>query len=280
MPTFTSSQPITAVVDLQAGDTHIIASERADTVVDVRPRDAAKDADVRASASTVVDFSAGRLVVRGPHQRGWLFGRAGAVDVTIELPAGSSVEGKTALGAVRTSGPLGRCRIKASAGDVELEEAAELSLETGAGAIRVDRVTGRADVSTGSGAVRIRAVDGSAKVRSSNGDSWIGAVGGDLHVRSANGEIAVDRAGGNVAATTANGAVRIGGLTRGNAKLQTANGAIEVGVREGTAARLDVLTRLGRIENRMSVADAPAPGEDTVTVQARTAYGDILIHRS
>jgi DUF4097 and DUF4098 domain-containing protein YvlB len=280
MPTFTSSRPITVALDLQVGDAHIVASERAETVVEIRPRDAAKDADARAAAGTEVDFSAGRLVVRGPHQRGWVFGRVGAVDVTIELPASSSVDGKTALGTVRTSGPLGRCRIKAGAGDVELDQAAELTLQTGAGAISVDRVTGRADVSTGSGAVRIREVDGSVKVRSSNGDSWIGTVGGDLHIRCANGEIAVDRAAGNVAAATANGAVRVGGLTRGHARLQTANGAIEVGVREGTAARLDVLTRLGRIENRMSAADAPAPGEDAVTVQARTAYGDILIQRS
>ncbi len=162
---------------------------------------------------------------------------------------------------------------------MQLDRADDLSLQTGVGAISVDRVGGSADISTGSGTVRIGAIDGSAKVKNSNGDSWIGTVGGDLHIRSANGEIAVDEAGGNVAATTANGALRIGGLTQGNAVLKTANGAIELGVREGTAARLDVLTRFGRVDNRMTAASGPASGDHTVVVRARTAYGDILIRR-
>lgn len=279
MPTFTTSQPIAVALDLQVGDARITASERADTVVEVRPRDPASEADTRAAAGTEVELSGARLVVRGPHQRTRLFGRHGAVDVTIELPEGSGVEGKTGAGAIRTTGRLGRCRIKTGAGDVELAQAGELSLQTGVGAIVVDQVGGRADVSTGSGTIRIGDIAGSAKVKNSNGDSFIGAVRGDLQIRAANGEIAVQTAGGNVAATTANGALRVGGLARGTATLKTANGEIEVGVRKGTAARLDVLTRFGRVDNRMDAADGPAEGEDTVTVQARTAHGDILVRR-
>jgi DUF4097 and DUF4098 domain-containing protein YvlB len=279
MPTFTSSQPIAVSIDLQVGDARITASERADTVVEVRPRDPANDADVRAAEATEVDFSNGRLVVRGPHQRALLFRRPGAVDLSIELPQDSSLEGKAEVGTIRTSGRLGRCRIRAGVGDIELEHTGELRLQTGAGAIDVQRVGGPADISSGTGTIRIGDIDGSAKVKNSNGDSWIGAIGGDLHIRSANGEIAVRAAGGNVAATTANGALRIGGLTRGNAVLKTANGEIEVGVREGTAARLDVLTRFGRVDNRMEAADGPAADDERVVVQARTAYGDIVVHR-
>jgi DUF4097 and DUF4098 domain-containing protein YvlB len=279
MPTFTTSQPIAVELELQLGSARITASTRTDTVVEVTARDPASDADARAAAATEVALSAGRLIVRGPRQRGRLFGHPGAIDVTIELPEGSSVEGKTELGTIYGAGHLGRCRIKTGAGDVELAWADELSLQTGVGAINVDHVSGRADISTGSGSVRIGGIDGSAKVKNSNGDSWIGAVAGDLHIRSANGEIAVEHAGGSVAATSANGAVRVGGLTRGNAVLKTGIGAIEVGVREGTSARLDVFTRLGQVENRMQAADGPASGADTVVVQARTGYGDILIRR-
>jgi hypothetical protein len=279
MPTFTSSQPIAVALEFAAGDAQITASERSDTVVDVRPRDADKEADQRAAAATEVDFSSGRLVVRGPHQRGWVLGRGGAIDVRIELPQGSSVEGKAEAGTIRTAGRLGRCRLRASAGDIELEHADELSLQSGAGSISVQHVGGRADISTGTGTVRIGGIEGSAKIRNSNGDSWIGAVDGDLHIRAANGEIGVDEAGGNVAATTANGALRIGGLTRGTAVLKTANGAIELGVRRGTAARLDVLTRFGSVDNQLEPADGPAADEEQVAVRARTAYGDILIRR-
>jgi DUF4097 and DUF4098 domain-containing protein YvlB len=279
VPTFTSSQPIAVSIDLQVGNARITASERTDTVVEVRPREPGNEADVRAAEATEVDFSSGRLVVRGPHQRALLFRRPGAVEVTIELPQDSHVEGKAEVGAIRTAGRLGRCRIRAGVGDVELEHAGELRVQTGAGAINVERVSGPADISTGTGTIRVGGIDGSAKVKNSNGDSWIGAIAGDLHIRSANGQIAVQAAGGNVAATTANGALRVGGLTRGNAVLKTANGEIEVGVRDGTAARLDVLTRFGRVDNRMEPAEGPAAGDERIDVQARTAYGDIVVRR-
>lgn len=279
MPTFTSSQPITVALEIGAGDAHIRAGARGDTVVEVRPRDTSSDADVRAAEATEVEFAAGRLHVRGPHHRGRLFGRGGAVEVTIDLPEGSDVESKAGMGDVRTAGRLGRCRLRSGAGDVELEQAAELSLQTGVGAIVVDRVSGRAEISTGSGVVRLGEVDGSAVVKNSNGDSFVGSVTGDLRIRCANGDIAVEQVGGSVSASTANGAVRVGGLTRGSASLKTGIGEIEVGVAEGTAARLDVLTRLGRVENRMEPTDRPDPGAQTVDVQARTGYGDILIRR-
>jgi DUF4097 and DUF4098 domain-containing protein YvlB len=280
MPTFTSSHPVAVSLDLKAGDARVTASQRSDTVVEVLPRNPGNDADVRAASGTEVDFANGRLVVRGPHQRTNLFGRGGAVDVLIDVPERSSVEGRIEAGAIRTAGPLGRCRLRTGVGDVELEQVSELSLQAGVGAIVVDRVGGRAEVSTGSGSIRVNGVEGSAKVKNSNGDSWLGAVSGDLQIRAANGDIAVQAAGGNVAATTANGTLRVGGLTRGTAVLKTGAGEIEVGVREGTAAQLDVLTRFGRVDNRMTCADGPAAGENTVVVQARTAYGDILVHRA
>jgi len=279
MPTFTSSQPIAVSIDLQIGDARIAASERADTVVHVLPRDPADEADVRAAQATEVDFSAGRLVVRGPRQRALLFRRAGAVDVTIDLPNDSSVEGRAEVGTIRTSGRLGRCRVRAGVGDVDLDHAAELTAQIGAGAITVEHVSGRAEISTGVGSIRVGGIDGSAKLRNSNGDSWIGTVGGDLQARAANGEIAVRSAGANVAATTANGALRIGGLARGKAELKTGNGQIDIGVRAGTAARLDVFTRFGQVDNRMEPTDGPGGADGTVVVLARTASGDILVHR-
>lgn len=279
MPTFTSSAPISVALEFESGGASITASERADTIVDVRPRDASREADVQAAQATDVEFAAGRLVVRGPRGRGRLFGRAGAIDVSIELPEGSDVEGKAGMGDVRAAGSLGRCRLRSGAGDVRLEQASELSLQIGMGAVAVHRVTGGAEIATGAGTVRVEAVDGNATVKNSNGSSWIGTVGGDLRVQAANGDIDVARAGGSVSARTANGAVRVGGLARGTTSLKTGNGMIEVGIAGGTAARLDVLTRFGRVENRMEASDGPAPGDGTVEVQARTANGDIVIRR-
>jgi DUF4097 and DUF4098 domain-containing protein YvlB len=282
MPTFATPEPIDADLDLVVGDARITASDRTDTVVEVRPSNPDKDADVRAAEETRVEFSAasGRLTVRAPKQRG--FGRpskTGSIDLTLELPAGSRIDGAGAVATFNLAGRIGACRLRSSTGDIQIEESAALDVSTSVGEITVERVSGDADVRTGSGRVRIRHVTGTAVIKNSNGDSWVGEVTGDLRVNAANGDIVVDRAGGNVDAATANGDVRVGGVTRGSATLKTALGQIEIGVNEGTAARLDAHTSLGRVVNQMTTADQPAPTDETVDVRARTSYGDILIRR-
>ena len=49
MPTFATPQPIHVSLELAAGAVRISASERTDTVVEVRPRDPASAADVQAA---------------------------------------------------------------------------------------------------------------------------------------------------------------------------------------------------------------------------------------
>jgi hypothetical protein len=57
-------------------------------------------------------------------------------------------------------------------------------------------------------------------------------------------------------------------------------GQIEVGIHEGTAARLDVSTQFGRVRNDLDIADRPASTDETVDIQARTSYGDVVIRRA
>ena len=281
MPTFDTPEPISADLDLVVGDARIAASDRRDTVVDVRPSDDSHEPDVQAAEQTRVEYAAGRLLVKAPRQRGLgLFSKPGSIDVTIDLPAGSRVHGDASVGAFHGAGRLGECRVKTAAGDIQLERTGVIDLNTGAGAISVDRVAGSAEVSTGSGRVRLREIDGTAVIKNSNGDSWVGEAAGDLRVNSANGNISVDRADADVNASTANGDVRVGGVRRGSASLKTSFGEIEVGIQAGAAARLDVHTQFGRIHNHMDASDGPGPSGDTVEVRARTSYGDIVIHRS
>jgi DUF4097 and DUF4098 domain-containing protein YvlB len=281
MPTFDTPEPISVTIDLAVGDARITASERGNTVVQVRPSDGSREADVRAAEQTRVEYAAGRLLVKAPKQRGLgVFGRCGSVDVTIELPAGSDVQSDASVAAFRSVGRLGECRVKTSAGDIQLDHTGTLDLATGAGGVVVDRVAGHADVSTGTGRVRLRAIGGTAVIKNADGDCWIGEVVGDLRANTANGDITVDRAKAGVTANTANGDVRIGEVARGSASLKTACGEIEIGIRAGTAARLDVYTQFGKVHTLMDPVDSPEPSDDTVDVRARTAYGDILIRRS
>jgi hypothetical protein len=281
MPTFDTPEPISVAIELVVGDARITATDRADTTVEVRPSDASHEPDVRAAAQTRVEYADGRLLVKAPKPRALgLFTKPGSIDVTIGLPAGSHLHADASVGAFHCLGRFGDCRIKTSAGDVEVDQTGTLDLRTGAGAVVVDRVAGNAEVSTGSGRLRVGAVGGPAIIKNSNGDSWIGEVAGDVRVNAANGDIRVDRAGAGITAHTANGDISVGDLARGLAQLKTALGQIEIGVPAGTAARLDVSTQFGRVLNQMETAQGPQPSDQTVEVRARTSYGDIVIRRS
>jgi len=282
MPKFDTPEPISVTVELGVGDIRVVASDRTDTVVEVRPSDDAKKSDVAAAQQTRVEYASGRLLVKAP--KGWrqysFRGGGESIDVRIDLPAGSNVRGDAGVAAFHCTGRLGECHLTTGVGEIHVDEAGrQVELKTGVGDITVGRAGGNAEVTTGSGVVQISGVGGTAAVRNANGETWIGEVAGDLRVNAANGTITVDQAQAAVAAKTANGNVRLGAVARGTILAQTGFGNVEVGVLEGSAAWLDLNTRFGNVHNDLDAAERPGPGEDTVEVRARTAFGDITIRR-
>ena len=282
MPVFDTPEPISVTVELGAGDLRVVAGDRADTVVEVRPSDPAKKADVTHAEQTRVEYAGGRLLIKAPKswKRFTPLGGGESVDVQVELPAGSHLRGETGMAALHSRGRLGDCRYKTGLGDIQLDEAAAVQLRTGMGDVAVERAGGDTEVATGSGSIRVVRVDGAAVVKNSNGDIWIGEVTGDLRVNAANGRISVAGAGDAAAARSANGAVRIGEVAHGAVVAQTALGKVEIGVRDGVAAWLDLRTRHGNVHNDLDATGRPGPGEDAVEVRAHTSFGDITIHRS
>jgi Putative adhesin len=281
MPTFATPEPIAVSIELPVGDVRVVASDRTDTVVEVSASDASREADVRDAGQTRVELTPTGLLIRAPRPRGLgLLGKPGSVDVTVELPAGSSLDGDSSVAAFHGVGRLGECRIKTTAGNVDLDETGPLDLHTGAGAISVTKVVGNAEVTTGTGRIRLGQIDGSAVIKNSNGDTRIDAVTGDLRMNASNGDLTVGRADGNVTGKSANGEIRIGQVSSGTVEVKTSNGEIEIGVQDGTAARLDLFTSFGRVRNHMDATDNPEPADAVVEVSARTSYGDIVIRRA
>ena len=282
MPTFDTPNPISVDVELGVGDIRIEATDRTETLVEVRPSDPAKKADVTAAEQTRVEYANGHLLVKAPSGwRQWMPRRGGeSIDVVIGLPEGSSVRVEAGVAAMHGRGRIGECRCKVGVGDVQLDESGPVDIKTGAGDITLERVVGRAQIVTGSGGVRIGSVDGIAAVKNSNGETWIGEVTGDARVSAANGSISVDRAREGIVAKTANGGVRLGDVARGAAVAQTAFGDIEVGIREGVAAWLELDTKFGQVHNDLDASENPGASEDTVEVHASTSFGDVLVHRS
>jgi hypothetical protein len=282
MPVFDTPEPISVSIEIGVGDIQIAASDRTDTVVEVRPSDPARESDVAAAEQTRVEYAAGRLVVRVP--KGWrqytIRGGGESVDVRIELPAGSDLAGEASVASLRCTGRLGECRYKTSTGDIGLDEAGPVNVRTGAGDVWLERVLGRAEVTTGTGAVRIGAVDGAAIIKNSSGDTSVGSVTGDARVRTASGSIVIGTSRSTVAAKTAKGDIRLRDVAAGAVVAETAFGAIEVGIGDGVAAWLDLHTRFGHVQNDLDAAGRPGPGQQAAEVRAYTSFGDITVARS
>lgn len=278
MPSFATPEPISATAHVEAGSIGFTAGDRADTVVEVRPRDPKRDQDVKAAEQTEVGFANGVLTVRTP--RSHLFGRTGTVDVSVELPADSRVDMTGSWVQVLGEGRLGEVRVKTSSGDVRLDATGPLHLTASHGSIAVDRVEGLAEITTSSGSLRVGVIDGPAVLKNSHGTTTVGAATGDVRVRGANGDIEIRQAAGSVTATTAHGTLRVGEVVRGSVRLETSYGAIEVGVREGTAAWLDVHSDAGQVRNTLTGSGTPKESEETVEVRARTRFGNIDVRRA
>ncbi|MFE0130395.1 DUF4097 domain-containing protein [Streptomyces sp. NPDC059037] len=278
MPSFDTPEPISVTAHVYAGSIQFTAADRIDTVVEVRPRDPKKDLDVRAADQTEVGYAGGALTVRTPKAN--LLGRAGTVDVTVELPTGSDIDVSGAAARLLGEGRLGEVHVKSSAGDVRLDTTGPLQMKAAHGTITVDRVEGLADITSSTGNVRVGTVDGPAVLKNSHGTTTVGTVTGELRVNGANGSIDIARAESSVTGTSTNGVLRIAEVARGTVQLETSNGSIEIGIREGTAAWLDVNSNRGQVRNTLTSSEAPERTEDTVKVHARTNWGNIDIRRA
>jgi hypothetical protein len=280
MPSFDTPEPIIAVIKLGAGGLLIRASDRADTVVEVRPAEPASDADVQAARETVVEYAAGRLTIRAPRRRlRSLLGSGEAVEVTVDLPAGSRLDVSAGTG-VQATGHLGDCTVQVARGGVELDETADLRLRTANGDVFVGRCQGRADVQTANGAIRIQQLDGPVAVQAASGQIILGEAADDVRVATAAGTVSVDRALAGVDVRTGSADIRIGEVVRGTVALVTGSGRLDIGVREGTAALLDLHSGDGTVRSEIAAVDRPAPSDETVEIRALCGRGNILVHRS
>ncbi|OLT31731.1 hypothetical protein BJF79_00665 [Actinomadura sp. CNU-125] len=278
--TFDTPDPIVAVVEVAGGMVVLRAGNRADTVVDVRPSDPTRDLDVQAAEQSRVEFEAGRLTVKTPRYKvRSLVGNMPSIEVTIDLPAGSQVTGRSGSH-FRGEGRLGDTDLETAAGYVRLQETGRLKLRAAAGEISVNRATGHIEVVSATGKIRLGEIDGTATVKTSNGDITVGTVTGQASLVTANGDVLVGRSHAELHAKSAHGSVRISEAAGGGAVLETGFGEIEVGVLEGTAAWLEVNSEHGNVRSELEAADDPGQATELVEIRARTRYADILVRRA
>jgi hypothetical protein len=176
MQKFDTPAPVLAVLAVPAGRIQFIAADRTDTTVEVLPANAAKSRDVKAAQEIEVAYSDGVLSVQVPEAKNRLLG-TGAVEVTVQLPAGSRVEAKAASAELRSVGRLGEVVFDGAYRQIKIDEAASLRLAATDGDVEVGRLTGPAEISTARGDIRIaEAVRGTVTLHTQQGDITVGAA--------------------------------------------------------------------------------------------------------
>jgi DUF4097 and DUF4098 domain-containing protein YvlB len=179
MQKFQTPAAISAVVDIPAGRIQVIAADRADTVVEVRPANAAKARDVKVAEQTEVEYADGVLRITGPAVQNQILGASGSVEVTIQLPSGSRIEAKSAAAEFRGVGRLGEVACEGTYGPVKIDEAASVRVTAHAGDITVGRLTGPAEITTQKGDITIaEATSGAVVLRTQMGDVTVAAAHG------------------------------------------------------------------------------------------------------
>ncbi|MFI8768301.1 DUF4097 family beta strand repeat-containing protein [Streptomyces sp. NPDC053792] len=179
MQKFDTTAPISAVLDIPAGRIRFIAADRTDTAVEILPADPSKSRDVKAAERTGVSFADGVLRIDAPAAKNQYFGPSGAVEVTVQLPAGSRVEAKAAAAELRGVGRLGDVTFESAQATVKLDETAGARLTVQAGDITVGRLGGDAEIRTQKGDLRIdEAMRGTVVLRTEAGEITVGAARG------------------------------------------------------------------------------------------------------
>jgi hypothetical protein len=174
MHTFTTPAPVTAVLDIPAGRIQVTATDQTISTVQIQPADPSKGRDVKLAGQLTADYSDGTLRVRGRagHR---ILGSTGAVEVTLQLPAGSRVQATAASAEFTTTGPLDQVTFDSAQATVAVGQA------------------------------------GTARLTTVDGDITVGRLGGDAELRTVKGDIAVTEAsGGTLVLSAQSGAITVG----------------------------------------------------------------------
>ncbi|MET9343559.1 DUF4097 family beta strand repeat-containing protein [Nonomuraea sp. NPDC003804] len=260
MPVFSTPEPVTAHVDIPAGQIRISASDRDDTHVEVRPADPGSPTDIEYAQDVVVEHADGVITVKAPDRQ--RFRRAPALHVSIALPSRSDLRATTASADVIATGELREVAVDCASGDVTVAHAVELGVKSASGDVRCDVIESDAIVDATSGNVRLGTVGGGISVVTASGDTVIGHAGGGVGSRSASGDLVVES------------------VARGRVGAESASGDIRIAIAEGSAAWLEVSSLSGRVRSELRQSEQPAESVDKVEVRARTLSGDIAIVRA
>jgi DUF4097 and DUF4098 domain-containing protein YvlB len=233
---FPTSDPVDLRVQFPAGNITVLAAATQTATVTIDTN----DSDERFLASARVEFNQPTLSIKVPERL--RLGRGGSLEVTVELPEGSS------------------CRIRTASADVHCSgELAAADIHTASGDVRVENVAGLADVDTASGDVLVQAA-AEVRAKSASGDVTLGRVSGPAEVSTASGDVRIDQAAGP------------------RTDVKSASGDIRVAVAPGIGVYQDLSSLSGSVSSELEPAEET--GGPDMTLHCRTISGDVRVSRA
>jgi DUF4097 and DUF4098 domain-containing protein YvlB len=221
--------------------------------------DAWIDADDRFLEQVQIRQDRDWLRISLPHHFVW----STKAQLRLGVPDGLTYVIKTGSADISISAEIGRSKIISGSGDISLGNATDLDCSTGSGNISVARVDGNG-----------------ARLSSGSGDVLVGEVSCPIMAKSGSGEVVVQSLrSANLQANSGSGDIAVSS-TSGSVELRSASGSLTVGVADNLPAWLDVNSASGDIRIGLESTTQPEPGEPYITLRARTASGDIAIHRA
>ncbi len=260
---FDRSAPVTIALRALSGHVEVAAEVRDNIQVEVAAL-SDNEAAREAARNTRVVLEDDTLLIQAPGSDYWRWRRSPKLRISIKVPAGSALAGRSASADVRAGGVYSVVQLDVASADVAVEE-----------------VTGDADLGAASGDLTIGRVGGALRIKSASGRLRIGDVNGDVNAETASGDIVVRSGGGSMRASTASGDIEVGSLREGHAELRTASGDVEVGVAVGTGVWLDLDTASGKSLTDLATPSQPgSPAGAALELRIRTASGDIRVRRA
>jgi DUF4097 and DUF4098 domain-containing protein YvlB len=255
-PVTVSLRALSGRVDVEAGNSETIQVD----VTPIRDSSAARDL----AAEVKVALEGDTLVVHVPARRGALWRRGHGLAISIRVPEGSTLVGRSASAGIRAAGRY-----------------AKVSLQLSSGHSEVENVDGDARITAASGHLTVGRAGGTVALKASSGHLTVGDVIGDVTADTSSGDIRLGSVGASLEASSASGEIEVGRLRQGQARIRTSSGDVRVGVAGGTGVWLDLNTSSGRSLNSLAApGDAAPPTGATLELKVRTASGDIHIQRA
>ena len=266
MTSFATSGHVRLDVTLAGGEVTVDAVNATGSVeielVPLRDNEATRQAIAEARVEMTDRGDAHEIVVEVQKKSGFVIGRGVKVGVQIRCPEGSDLRLRSAAADLQATGALGFVTAKTASGDISIDDASRLDVETASGDVRARDLDGPFDGRTASGDIAIRRCFGPFEARLVSGDLSVGEAAAGLSVTTVSGDVRFDSAGG--------GAMRV----------QAVSGDVHLAIAPGEQLYIDASSVSGSMSSSLGVEDAPAEGGPVHEVRVRTVSGDLELVRA